>query len=249
LISFFEMLEDTSLRAADATITICPALADYARSRVRDDRRQLLIENSLFDPIRLAGGSAGGSSEAAGLPSDRPLVVYAGTFESYQGIEIVISAFARVVEQCPNAFLLMIGGTTRQVEAQRAFAHECGLDDHCLFTGTVDKSVAESYQRHADVLLSPRTEGMNTPLKIYEQLASGIPLVATRIPSHTQVLNDDVCILVGPDPESMANGILTALTDSERRASVVAGARALYEAKYSRSIYETKMRQLLELLA
>jgi hypothetical protein len=47
----------------------------------------------------------------------------------------------------------------------------------------------------------------------------------------------------------MANGILTALTDSERRASVVAGARALYEAKYSRSIYETKMRQLLELLA
>ena len=39
---------------------------------------------------------------------------------------------------------------------------------------------------------------MNTPLKIYEQLASGLPLVATRIPSHTQVLTEDVCILVEP---------------------------------------------------
>ena len=51
----------------------------------------------------------------------------------------------------------------------------------------------------AQVLVSARIHGTNTPLKIYEQLASGRPLVATRIWSHTQVLSESVCFLADPD--------------------------------------------------
>jgi glycosyltransferase involved in cell wall biosynthesis len=73
--------------------------------------------------------------------------------------------------------------------------------------------------------------------------------VATRIHSHTQVLDDRVCVLVDPTPASMADGILALLDDPARRAAVVDGARALYEARYARPIYEGKMRRLLEVLA
>jgi glycosyltransferase involved in cell wall biosynthesis len=100
----------------------------------------------------------------------------------------------------------------------------------------------------ADVLVSPRVNGTNTPLKIYEQLASGKPLVATRIPSHTQVLSDEVCMLVEPEPPAMAAGILRAI-DGEARLAQVASARALYERAYSRPAYEAKVRQLLEMLS
>ena len=93
-----------------------------------------------------------------------------------------------------------------------------------------------------------RKNGTNTPLKIYEQLASGCPLVATRIRSHTQVLDDEVCFLVDPDPDSMAQGILTALTDTGKSAKVVTNAKHLYEKQYSRSSYKRKMRRLLEVL-
>ena len=48
-------------------------------------------------------------------------------------------------------------------------------------------------------------------MKLYEQLASGTRLVATRIWSHTQVLTDDVCILVEPEPQALAAGILEAM--------------------------------------
>jgi glycosyltransferase involved in cell wall biosynthesis len=112
----------------------------------------------------------------------------------------------------------------------------------------VSKAMVQQYQERASVLLSPRTEGMNTPLKIYELLATGIPLVATRIPSHTQVLSDDVCFLTNPVPESMAEGILAALQNSERKTSLVRAAQALYEERYSRPIYEGKIRRMLELL-
>lgn len=63
-------------------------------------------------------------------------------------------------------------------------------------------------------LTSPGVLGTNTPLKVYEQSASGIPLVATRIHSHTQILDDEVCFLATPTAEGLAAGILEAITDS-----------------------------------
>jgi len=123
------------------------------------------------------------------------------------------------------------------------------LDGDVLFTGQLPQSLAQRYVRQAAVLTSPRTEGTNTPLKVYEQLASGIPLVATRILSHTQVLSDDVCVLVDPTPESMANGICEALNDQERRQAVVSNARALYDERYSRPAYFKKIQDLLRVLS
>ena len=62
-----------------------------------------------------------------------------------------------------------------------------------------------------DVVVSPRSRGTNTPLKIYEILASGIPLVATRIESHTQVLSRAICFLADPEPAALARAIESAL--------------------------------------
>jgi glycosyltransferase involved in cell wall biosynthesis len=98
-------------------------------------------------------------------------------------------------------------------------------------------------------ILVPRSSGTNTPLKIYEYLASGIPIIATDIHSHTQVLNEDVAYLVKPDARSMAEGISSALNGGEKATQVIASARKLYEEKYSREIYEAKIEKLLDILA
>jgi glycosyltransferase involved in cell wall biosynthesis len=65
------------------------------------------------------------------------------------------------------------------------------------------------------VLVSPRCRGENTPFKIYTYLASGRPLVATRIPTHTQLLDDTLAWLVEPTPEGLAFGIREALARKE----------------------------------
>jgi len=113
----------------------------------------------------------------------------------------------------------------------------------------VSKMLALHYQSLASVLVSPRTVGMNTPLKIYELLANGIPLVATRIPAHAQVLGDDVCFLTEPEAAPIAAGILVALDDDGRKANVVRSAWELYDEIYSHPVYEEKIRCMLELLS
>ena len=250
LIRLFEKLEVSSLSSAEAVITICPELAEYAVPRMPDASRHILIENSIFEDVRLKEAVAHDASPNghAHLPEGRPIVLYAGTFEPYQGLDILIPAIAKARESRPDIFLLMVGGNDEQVARYRDLAARCGLEGHSLFTGRTPQSQAKAYAQRAAVVTSPRIEGTNTPLKVYEQLASGIPLVATRILSHTQVLTDDVCFLVDPTVESMAEGIVAAIGDEGRRARVVANARSLYERNYSRPAYERKMQQLLSLL-
>jgi glycosyltransferase involved in cell wall biosynthesis len=95
----------------------------------------------------------------------------------------------------------------------------------------------------ADVLVSPRSTGTNTPLKIYQYLRSGRPIVATRLVTHTQVLNDDVSILTVATPEGFAAGILAAIADPERARAVGHRARLLADTKYSYEAYLAHTRQ------
>jgi glycosyltransferase involved in cell wall biosynthesis len=216
-----------------------------------DPSRHFLIENSILDEVRLKQGShkvpESGAKEPA-LPSDRPLIVYAGSFEPYQGLDLLLAAFARLREQHADAFLVMMGGLPQQVQRLSALAAEHGLEGHCLVTGRVPQQVARQVAQRATTLVSPRDRGSNTPLKLYEQLASGIPLVATRIPSHTQVLNDQVCFLVDPTVDGLAQGVLESLRDQGRRQQVVGAALALYHEKYSRFAYARAVRSVLGIL-
>jgi glycosyltransferase involved in cell wall biosynthesis len=251
LIRLFERLELASLNCADAVITICPELARLAVDRMPDPTRHFLIENSILDEVRLKQGPSTvpeNGALAPSVPRDRPIVLYAGSFEAYQGLHLLIEAFARTRHQQPDAFLVVMGGLPEQVQRLGALAVKHGLDGHCLVTGRVPQQVARRFAQRATSLVSPRDRGSNTPLKVYEQLASGIPLVATRIPSHTQALNDEVCFLVEPTVEGLAQGILESLQNESRRQRVVAAALALYYEKYSRAAYERAMRSLLGLL-
>jgi glycosyltransferase involved in cell wall biosynthesis len=251
LYNAFLWLEESCLRVSDAVIAICPDLRDYALAVGVEPQRLLMIENSIFDDVRLRARPP--RSEPPRMPHGepdpgRPWVLYAGTFEAYQGLDVVLRSFPEVLRRHPEAQLVLAGGTEEQVKAMQELADELQLGPACVFTGRVSKTQAMRYSRQARVLVSPRVSGTNTPLKVYEQLASGVPLVATRIWSHTQVLDESVCFLVEPEASSIAAGILAALDDQGGAAQRAANAKGLYEKEYARPIYEGKIRRLLEVI-
>ncbi|MDY6941322.1 MAG: glycosyltransferase, partial [Cyanobacteriota bacterium] len=190
-------------------------------------------------------------SDSALLEScaDQRAIVYAGTLESYQGIDVLIGAFGYVARQEPDTVLLIVGGTPEQVKYYAGMAAECGIADRCIFTGRVPQAEAKEYASRAAVQISSRVSGTNTPLKVYEQLSRPIPLVATNIYSHTQVLNDDVAFLVEPTAKDMGRGILEALKPDGEGRRRAANAQLLYEREYSRKVYTEKMRKLLDSIA
>ena len=247
LIGLFAWLEKQCLEVAEVTITICPSLYNYARKIAPPQRFVTLIENSIFEEIRFARSQVLEKRFDRFL-KDKRLVVYAGTLERYQGIELLISGFKRVMESDRELFLLIVGGTPDQVEHYQQLAEDYGITQRCQFMGKVSPQSAKYYADMATVQVSTRIDGTNTPLKIYDQIARNVPLVATNIYSHTQVLDETVAFLVEPTPEGIARGITAASADDSEPKKRAARARQLYERRYSRRVYKEKMKVVIDCL-
>lgn len=253
LINIFKKLEDSCLRSADGVITICLDLYNYVNSIIENKSKHYLIENSIFDKVRLRDNSNQQEKKEdekfVNIPENKKIIVYAGTLEKYQGIDILIKSFSELHKKNENTILIIVGGSKSQVEEYKKLSSELGIEKEIIFTGRVSQISAKHYTSLADVLVSPRSNGTNTPLKIYEQIASGKPLVATNIYSHTQVLTENVAFLVEPEPSAMSEGLLAAVNSNGIAKEKTENARKLYEEKYSRKIYNQKLKNLLESLS
>ena len=125
---------------------------------------------------------------------------------------------------------------------------ELGLADAVIFTGQRPPEDVPAYLDAATLLVSPRSTGTNTPLKIYQYLRSGRPIIATRLRTHTQVLSEETAFLAAPNPADFAEAILRALGDPAAAHAVGQRARALAEAKYSDAAFIAKTRAAVSAL-
>src|SRR4029450_6147851 len=96
-------------------------------------------------------------------------------------------------------------------------ARRLGVGAQFTFVPAVPPSEVFLYHQLADVLVTTRSRGTNTPLKIYQYLRAGRPIVATAIRSHTQVLDQACAELVAPTPAAIAAGIRRVLDDPARQ--------------------------------
>jgi glycosyltransferase involved in cell wall biosynthesis len=231
-----EALERHALRHSAAVITVCESLTRAARARTPHARVFQVEDPPLVDAATsLPADGARALREALGLGAG-PVVLYSGNFEPYQGVDLLVDAAALVRE----AHFVFMGGEPGEIARMAARAAAAG--GRCVFAGKRPPSELPSFLAAADVLASPRRTGVNTPFKVYTYLASGRPLVATRIATHTQILDDTLAILTEPTPQGLAAGVRLALARPEEAAARAARARALIEREYSPARFAEKVR-------
>ena len=78
-------------------------------------------------------------------------------------------------------------------------------------------------------------------MKIYSYLDSGVPVLATDLPTHTQVLDDGIALLVRPEPEAMAAGLARLLADEGLRRELARNARERVRREYSPAAFAEKL--------
>src|SRR5690606_18828105 len=117
-----------------------------------------------------------------------------------------------------------------------------------VFTGQQPAEEIPAYLDAATLLVSPRSSGTNTPLKIYQYLRSGRPIVATDLRTHTQVLSRETAMLVAPTAEAMAAGMVEIFDNPSLGAAIGARAAALAATEYSEEAYIAKTRRACERL-
>jgi glycosyltransferase involved in cell wall biosynthesis len=221
-------LERLAVARSDLVLAVCEDLA----TRVRAYATATPVD--VLEDVSLLGDGAAGTVEdlRADLPANGALVMYVGNLEHYQGVDLLLDAVAAVTVAAPLK-VVAIGGNPVAVAAYRTRAAELGIGGTVTFVGARPLKDLGAYLMQADVLVSPRCSGHNTPMKLYSYLAAGKAVLATRIRSHTQVLTDDCALLVEPTAPALAKGLEVLLTSPAMREQLGQAARRLAATRYS----------------
>ena len=206
--------------------------------------RALLIENVMGGDVEEPPSIGGAEVRRRwSVEANAPLILYTGTFEAYQGVDLLIDAAAIVARSHPQARVLVVGGEPAQVDAARAQAAAVGAAEMLIFTGQQPAHEIPAFVEACDVLVSPRRRGTNTPLKIYSYLRSGRPIVATDLLTHTQVLSPAVARLVPADAKAFAQALVDLVDQPAERVRLASAAAMLAADKYSREAYVRRTEQ------
>jgi phosphatidylinositol alpha-mannosyltransferase len=148
---------------------------------------------------------------------DRLDVLFVGRLEKRKGLEYLLRAWPLVRAAVPQARLLVVGGG-RRLDLYRRWIRTRGWSD-VHFIGYVSADDLVRYYQTSDVFCAPSTGQESFGIVLLEAMASGRPIVATRIPGYAEVLHDGVeGVLVEPRSASaLAAGLIPLLQDAELR--------------------------------
>lgn len=217
--------EDYVLHRADALVTICRTLEDAIRPRKGRDVPVFVVDNGVdvetfaprppSEPLRRELGLAG-----------KKVVAYLGTFQPYEGIDLLVRAMKGVAERVPGAHLLVVGGGGEQPRLV-ALARDLGLDGLVTFTGRVPHEEVPSVYPLGDLFVYPRlltrTTALTTPLKPLEAMAMARPVLVSDIPPMRELVHEPgrTGLVFRPgDQADLERALVAALADPEGLARV-----------------------------
>ena len=193
---------------ADGYVTITAALAEDLRERF-GPREALAV---VPDGVRLRPDRRFDLPEASGPP----LAVYAGHLYPWKGVDTLLQALALA----PRLQALIVGGHPLEPDLPRlqALAATLGLESRVQFAGLVPPDAVASHLARADVLVLPNSATTlsaryTSPLKLFEYLAAGRPIVAADLPALREILeHDSNAWLVPPDDAAALAGAMEHVT-------------------------------------
>lgn len=163
----------------------------------------------------------GEARKKLGLPMAESIVMYTGHLYSWKGADVLAEAVGKLGADVRVVF---VGGIEKDVVS---FKSKFGHIKNIMILGNKPHQDIPLFLRAADVLIVPNSAKekisrlYTSPMKLFEYMASGTPIVATRLPSLLEVLNEKNSVLVNPDsPEDMARGINTMFSDVEHAATL-----------------------------
>lgn len=214
-------LETHALRRVAQATTICEGLRSDIVARGIPSAKVTVIPNSV-DPEKFEfGGKADPElRERLGL-SGRTVIGFIGSFYAYEGLDLLVAAFPKILARQPDAALLLVGGGPGEAALKRK-AEELGISKHIVFTGRVPHDQVQLYYDQVDVLAYPRhpmrlTE-LVTPLKPLEAMAQGRLLVASDVGGHRELIRPGVTGILfrAGDPDSLVEAVSDLLDHPER---------------------------------
>lgn len=230
-----------TLDAADLVRTASDKMAD-SLGRAENDTIVVIEDAPLQMSFQPDPDGAVRLREEFNIATDQ-VVVYTGSFSEEQGVDMLIRAARQVAQQVKDVCFLLVGGEPDTRARMEYLANSLDIADKCIFAGSRPVEEIPACMTLAVVLVSPRLSGGATATKLLTYMQSGKPIVATRIPSHTSLLDDSCAVLVRAQPENLAEGIMQVFKEPLISDALGKDALARVAEKYSLASFKHKIRK------
>lgn len=220
------------LRQADRVLVVSNNARQHLIEAGADPKRIRMIPNGV-DPGRFADAVP----RSLGFADGSFVVAFCGLFYRWHGVATLAEAFVRLRAEHPRVRLLLIGHGEDEARV-RSILHSSGVLTDCLLPGIVAREKVPGYLAAADVVVSPHADLQNfigSPIKIFEYMASGTPIVASRLAQLSEILShEENALLVPPeDPTALALALKRLMDDPELGRRLSATAQQEARAKHS----------------
>lgn len=228
-----------SLRQAKSVIT---TKKELVKGKIDDDRVVEVtwaVNTELFNPHAPSGYVFSKHNI-----KNRKVILYMGSFAPWHGVEDIIDAAKIVKDKLKNVVFIMVGTGIDMIHYRKKISHH-NLEDYFIFTGAIDYELVPSYICTADITLAPFNPAKSklmqkhgfyfTPLKLFEYMACGKPVISTSVGNVENIIKDGVTgILIPPaNPAILAENIIKLTSDEALCKTLGLNARKIVEAKYS----------------
>lgn len=213
-------------KAATAIVTVSTPLAGHLTRAGVERRRILVLPNAVRREMLVAGAGGPAVRASHGFGPEHVVFGFTGWFRPWHGLEEMLEAFADAKLAEKGARVLLVG-EGQALPALKEIVAKRGLGGAVVFAGAVGRDAISDHIAAFDVALQPHATSYASPMKIFEYLALGKPVVAVRTPAIAEILTDGVdSILFSPkDIGALVAGIRTLHADGALRARMSAAAR------------------------
>lgn len=216
---FLPWLDRAALTRSDGLVSLTGAFKEWVvRRRLRQPGHVAVIPDAYDLDVYFPAHTDTARAEL-GLPVAVPIIGYTGLTFAYRGLDLLVRAFAQVRRQHPEALLVLVGGRQHEIEELKQLVRACRLPAESVrFPGQVPQPVSAKYLNASDVLVIPETVTVMTasPLKLFEYMAVGKPIVCKDMPALREILDGDSAVFFeAGNIEALAEGIARVLDDPQ----------------------------------
>jgi len=236
IMGLYARVEKFVCRRADVIVATGPGTGQQARF-YRSHAEIEEIDDVPSDDCEATDAKTEAWRKRIGTRGGETTFAYIGSFAAYQGVSLFLDAADAALRKRTDLRLALVGKSP-EIEEVLKRAEAGGYADRIFYCPSIPPDEVADFLAACEVLVSPRLEGHNTPLKVLDYLRSGRSILATNTPANRLVLDETVALITSPDPQSIASAMETLADRPETRKVLGKSGRKFFKRRFGFDRFE-----------